>query len=138
MRHPSCRSTWLPQSGQAPRAISSSPAERDAFFAAGRAASATGFGKPGNIASKFSRYHSIAFETASAQERIFPPLPPQEGRWQEIPFSCLTIIPGCTPDRSAREARRPIASDCDAAQPPAFPIWLNTSKIPFSSRLIVT
>ncbi|MBP2684841.1 MAG: hypothetical protein H6Q79_2880, partial [Deltaproteobacteria bacterium] len=22
LRHPSCRSTWLPQSGQAPRAIS--------------------------------------------------------------------------------------------------------------------
>jgi len=40
------------------------------------------------------------------------------------PLQLLDDIPGCTPDRSAREARRPIASDCDAAQPPAFPIWL--------------
>ena len=32
----------------------------------------------------------------------------------------------------------PIAAVCDAAQPPAFPIWLNPSKIPFTSRLIVT
>jgi len=63
----------------------------------------------------------MAFDTASAHERIFPPLPPQEGRWQEIPLSCLMMFSGWTPERSARETSLPIASDWDAAHPPAFP-----------------
>ena len=48
------------------------------------------------------------------------------------------MAPASTPERSASEISRPIASVCEAAQPPALPIWANTSKGPAASWLMVT
>ena len=48
-----------------------------------------------------------------------------------IPFNCLTIAFGLTPDRNESEIRRLIASDCAAALPPAFPMAVKTSHKPF-------
>src|SRR3989338_807968 len=43
------------------------------------------------------------------------------------------------PERSDRDTSLPIASDCDAAHPPAFPILVNISKgFPSSHTFMVT
>ena len=42
------------------------------------------------------------------------------------------------PERSASEIRRATASDCEAVQPPDFPICTKTSHRPLTSSLTVT
>ena len=48
------------------------------------------------------------------------------------------IASGSTPARSDTEISRESASDCDDAQPPDLPIWVNTSHTPCSSQFTVT
>ena len=53
---------------------------------------------------------------------------------QRILLSCSTSTLGSTPDLSAAETTRHVASLCEG-QPPAFPRLANTSQRPFSSLL---
>jgi len=124
--------------GQAPRAISSSPAGRDDFFDADGAASTTGFGKPGNIASKFSSTTRFAFRHGVGAGEDLPPVPAPGGEVAGDPLQLLDDHPGLHPGAQREGGEAPDRSDWDAAQPPAFPIWLNTSKIPSRRGLIVT
>ena len=79
----------------------------------------------------------MAWATASAQEVMrFSPKP--EGLWQVMPTSCLTVWRAWTPLRQDMEMRRPRASHCEEAQPPALPMVVKSSKRPFSSSLMVT
>ncbi len=55
-----------------------------------------------------------------------------------MPFSCLMMLWGSTPERKEREHSRATASLLDAAQPPPLPIWVNSSHRPSSSSLMVT
>src|SRR3990172_971095 len=131
------------RSERKPPAIPKSPLPRaltcrEVFFGLAGSGDPSGGALAMNILSMLSMYHSTALATASAHDMIFAPFPAHAGRWHDFPFSCWTIMSGLTPDRRAGEASLPIASDCEAAHPPAFPIWLNTSKIPFSSRFMVT
>ena len=73
---------------------------------------------------------------ASGVERTSRPSS-QVGFGPLIPFNCLIIASGSTPDLKANEINRLIASDCAAALPPALPIVVKTSHNPFSSSLIV-
>ena len=55
---------------------------------------------------------------ASAQENILQPFS-HEGDGQRIDLNCSIMTLTSTPERKAKEASLPIASSCDAAQPPA-------------------
>ena len=82
-------------------------------------------------------YIVMALATASAQE-VIRPFPKPLGFWQLMPISCFTIALAGMPLLQASETRRPIASFWLAAQPPAFPIVVNSSKQPSISRFTVT
>ncbi len=71
----------------------------------------------------------IALATASAQE-VTRLSPKPAGLWQVMPISCFTAWRAWTPERQARETRRPIASHWLAAQPPALPMVVKSSKRP--------
>ena len=111
MQPPSC-STEAPQSGQAP-------------------ISATMWLKP------LWQYSPNTLAMASEQLSTISPSC-QTGDGHRIPMSCLRMDAGLTPERNANEIRRPVASICELAQPPALPIWAKISQGPKSSLLSVT
>jgi len=86
-----------------------------------------------------SRDSSIALAMASGQEVTVILLFSLRARHvarQRIPFNCSTSTAGSTPDRSAADTARQVASDWDW-HPPFFPTTANTSQAPCSSTFTV-
>ena len=74
---------------------------------------------------------------ASGQERTWQPFC-QLGVGQRMPVIFLMTDSMVTPERRAREMRRPVDSIWEEAQPPVLPIWAKTSQKPWLSWFTVT
>ena len=124
---PSCSSGW-PHSGQNLAVFSAAGGMSTAFCAfSGVMTDPPGVWPAPIISLTFLTTRAIA----SGQEvQLIPSRRKVYG--QRIPRSCSRILSIETPERNAMDTSRAVASDCEG-QPPALPVEVNTSQMPFSS-----